>query len=99
MEMVTPRQIQRHWGSKCGSGFLPLSRWRARLLAVSGDSGGEVPGLGSGVTDSRVRHASLTTLGDIQVEMSRWTFWEPRMAMQEPHSAAPPTVASPPLPP
>lgn len=23
-EMVTPRQIQRRWGSKCGSGFLPV---------------------------------------------------------------------------
>lgn len=74
MEMVTHRQIQRHWGSKCGPGFLPVSRWRARLSAVSGDSGGEVPGLGSEVMDSRVRRASLSTLGDIQVEISRWTF-------------------------
>ena len=81
MEMATHRQIQRHCGSKCGSGFLPVSRWRARLSAVSADSGGEAPGLGSGVMDSGVRRASLTTLGDIEVEISWWTFREPRMAM------------------
>ena len=56
-----------------------VSSWRARLSAVRGDSGGEAPGLGLGVMDSRVRRASLTTLGDIQVEMSRWTSREQKM--------------------